>query len=110
MQHIKLKVHEANIFKKSLHFVSFMIKYIRFELRSFRVHEKRLHEWRITMAKSCYVTGKKNLVGNRRSFALNATKRKQKANLQKVRIEENGEKKTVYVSARALKKSNLKRV
>jgi len=34
---------------------------------------------------------------------------KWKANLQKVRIEENGEKKTVYVSARALKKGKIKR-
>ncbi len=62
------------------------------------------------MGKSCYITGKKNLSGNNRSFALNATKRKWKANLQKVRIlDENGEKKTVHVSARALKKSKLTR-
>ncbi len=61
------------------------------------------------MAKQCYVTGKKNMSGNRRSFSLAATRRKWKANLQKVRIEENGEKKTVYVSARALKKGNIKR-
>ncbi len=62
------------------------------------------------MAKECYITGKKNLSGNNRSFSLNATRRKWKANLQKVRIiDENGEKKTVWVSARALKKSNLTR-
>jgi len=41
---------------------------------------------------------------------MNATRRKWKANLQKVRIiDENGEKKTVYVSARALKKHKLNR-
>ncbi|MFW6319013.1 MAG: 50S ribosomal protein L28 [Bacillota bacterium] len=61
------------------------------------------------MAKECYVTGKKNLSGNNRSFSLHATKRKWKANLQKVKIVENGEVKTVYVSARALKKNNLTR-
>lgn len=62
------------------------------------------------MAKECYVTGKKNMSGNNRSFSLNATKRQWKANLQKVRIEEDGKIKTVYVSARALKKNKLTRV
>ena len=61
------------------------------------------------MAKECYVTGKKNLSGNNRSFALNASKRKWKANLQKIKIVEDGEVKTVFVSARALKKNNLTR-
>ncbi len=62
------------------------------------------------MAKECYVTGKKNMSGNTRSFSLNSTKRQWKANLQKVRIEEDGKVKTVYVSARALKKNKLTRV
>ncbi len=62
------------------------------------------------MAKTCYVTGKKSITGHKRSFAMNATKRKWKPNLQKVRIEEDGEEKTVYVSARALKKHKLNRV
>lgn len=62
------------------------------------------------MAKACYVTGKKTTTGNHRSFAMNASKRTWKANLQKIRIEENGVVKTVYVSARALKKNNLNRV
>ncbi|MFP4286890.1 MAG: 50S ribosomal protein L28 [Candidatus Izemoplasmataceae bacterium] len=61
------------------------------------------------MAKECYVTGKKVLSGNNRSHSLHATKRKWKANLQKVKIVENGETKTVYVSARALKKNSLTR-
>ncbi|MFW6298436.1 MAG: 50S ribosomal protein L28 [Bacillota bacterium] len=62
------------------------------------------------MSKSCYVTGKKNLFGNNRPFSKTASRRKWKANLQKVRIlDENGEKKTVYVSARALKKHKLNR-
>ena len=61
------------------------------------------------MSKECYITGKKNLSGNKRSYALNTSKRKWKANLQKVKIVENGETKTVFVSARALKKNNLTR-
>ncbi len=62
------------------------------------------------MAKECYITGKKNLFGNNVPFSKSRSRRKWKANLQKVRILEDGEKKTVYVSARALKKSNLTRV
>ena len=62
------------------------------------------------MAKVCYVTGKSQMTGNNRSHALNSSRRRWKANLQKVRIEENGKIKTVYVSARALKKGNLNRV
>ncbi|MFU8786505.1 MAG: large ribosomal subunit protein bL28, partial [Candidatus Izemoplasmataceae bacterium] len=41
--------------------------------------------------------------------SLHATKRKWKANLQKIKIVENGETKTVFVSARALKKNSLTR-
>lgn len=56
----------------------------------------------------CYVTGKKTLSGNRRSHALNATRRKWKANLQTVRIVlEDGTTKKVKVSARAIKKFKL---
>lgn len=59
------------------------------------------------MAK-CYVTGKTTLSGNRRSHALNATRRKWKSNLQTVRIkQEDGSTKKVKVSARALKKFKL---
>ena len=59
----------------------------------------------------CYVTGKKTMSGNRRSHALNATRRKWKSNLQTVRIKnEEGEIVRVKVSARALKKNNLERV
>nr|QOX89402.1 50S ribosomal protein L28 ['Parthenium hysterophorus' phyllody phytoplasma] len=56
------------------------------------------------MAK-CYLTGKAILCGNKRSHAMNATKRKWKANLQKVRIiNDKGQIQKVFVSARALKK------
>ena len=63
-----------------------------------------------TMAE-CYVTGKKTVFGNKRSHALNATRRMWKANLQTVRIkDENGNIVKVKISARALKKNNLERV
>ena len=56
------------------------------------------------MAKECYYTGRKATSGNNRSHALNATKRTFKANLQQVRIiDENGNKKRVWVSAHAIK-------
>ncbi|MCR1808712.1 50S ribosomal protein L28 [Haploplasma modicum] len=59
------------------------------------------------MAK-CYVTGKSTLSGNRRSHALNATRRKWKSNLQTVRVQfEDGSTKKVKVSARAIKKFKL---
>lgn len=60
---------------------------------------------------TCYVTGKKTVFGNKRSHALNATRRTWKSNLQTVRIkDENGKIVKVKVSARALKKNNLERV
>lgn len=59
----------------------------------------------------CYVTGKKTMSGNKRSHALNATRRVWKVNLQTIRIkDEKGQIKKVRVSARALKKHNLERV
>jgi len=61
------------------------------------------------MAK-CYLTGKTTVTGNKRSHALNATRRTWKANLQTVHIkDENGNVKKVKVSARALKKGTLER-
>ncbi len=62
------------------------------------------------MAKECYVTGKKTVSGNNKSHSLHRTKRTFKPNLQKVRIEEDGKVKTVYVTARALKSGKLNRV
>lgn len=62
------------------------------------------------MSKQCAVTGKKFMSGNQRSHSLHATRRKWKANLQKVRIvNENGEVQRVYVSARALKSGKISR-
>lgn len=62
------------------------------------------------MAKQCYVTGRKAKSGNRRSHAMNKSKRTWGANLQKVRILVDGKPKKVWVSARALKSGKVQRV
>ena len=62
------------------------------------------------MPRECSVTGKKFMSGNKRSHSMHATRRKWKANLQKVKvIDENGQVKKVYVSARALKSGKVNR-
>ncbi len=62
------------------------------------------------MPRECSVTGKKFMSGNKRSHSLQATRRKWKANLQKVKVvDENGQVKKVYVSARALKSGKVNR-
>ncbi|WHQ37394.1 50S ribosomal protein L28 [Spiroplasma sp. SV19] len=55
------------------------------------------------MARKCAITGKGALSGNKRSHALNATRRKWNVNLQKVRIVVDGEVKTLRVTTRTLK-------
>ncbi|EII2483976.1 TPA: 50S ribosomal protein L28 [Listeria monocytogenes] len=62
------------------------------------------------MAKECVFTGRKSRSGNKRSHAMNSSKRTWKANLQKVRILVNGKPKKVWVSARALKSGKVERV
>ncbi|KOR75689.1 MULTISPECIES: 50S ribosomal protein L28 [16SrIII (X-disease group)] len=58
----------------------------------------------------CYYTGKTTVFGNKRSHAMNASRRTWKANLQKIRIiDEKGKVKKIYVSARALKKLKVER-
>ena len=47
------------------------------------------------MGKQCFVTGRKASTGNRRSHALNSTKRRWNANLQKVRILVDGKPKSL---------------
>lgn len=64
----------------------------------------------VFMARVCVITGRRTNSGNNRSHAMNATKRKYKANLQKVRILVDGKPKRVYVSARALKSGKVVRV
>jgi len=62
------------------------------------------------MSRECYVTGKKGMSGNNRSHSLHTTRRRWKANLQKVRIiEEDGTIKKVLVSTRALRSGLVKR-
>lgn len=62
------------------------------------------------MAKECYFTGRRSVSGNNRSHAMNATKRRFGANLQKVRILVDGKPKKVWVSTRALKSGKVQRV
>ncbi len=62
------------------------------------------------MARECIVTKKRGMSGNNRSHGMNATKRRWKANLQKVRIiDENGNVVKALVSTRALKSGLVKR-
>ena len=61
------------------------------------------------MAKD-FITGRKTSFGNKRSHALNASRRSWKPNLQKVRILVDGKPKRVWVSARALKSGKVTRV
>lgn len=62
------------------------------------------------MARKCYVTGKRVGTGNKRSHALNKTRRRWGVNVQKARILVDGKPKRVYVSARALKSGKVQRV
>ncbi|MDF2699737.1 MAG: ribosomal protein [Haloplasmataceae bacterium] len=62
------------------------------------------------MARVCAITGRRTRFGNKRSHALNSTRRTWKANLQKVRIMIDGKPQRVYVSARALKSGKVERV
>lgn len=62
------------------------------------------------MARKCYVTGLGTVSGNNRPHSLSATRRKWKANLQKVRIKDvDGKVKRVYVSTRALRAGLVER-
>lgn len=62
------------------------------------------------MARECYATKKRGMSGNKRSYAMNTSRRRWKSNLQKVRIiDEDGNVKKVLVSARALRSGLVKR-
>jgi large subunit ribosomal protein L28 len=64
----------------------------------------------MNMARECYATKKKGMSGNNRSHGMNATKRRWKANLQKVRvIDEDGTVTKRLVSTRALRSGLVKR-
>ena len=55
------------------------------------------------MSRKDEITKKGPLFGNKRSHALNATRRRWNLNLQKVTIEENGKKKVIKVSVKTMK-------
>ncbi|MGY5139154.1 50S ribosomal protein L28 [Mycoplasmopsis gallinarum] len=55
------------------------------------------------MSRVDQITGKGPMVGNLRSHAMNATKRRFNVNLQKVTIYLNGKKTTLRVSAKTAK-------
>lgn len=55
------------------------------------------------MSRKCQITNKGPLVGNNRSKALNATKKVWNVNMQKRTFIVNGEKVSIYGSAKAIK-------
>ncbi|GAA3615384.1 50S ribosomal protein L28 [Secundilactobacillus similis] len=61
------------------------------------------------MAKD-FINGKRTRFGNKRSHALNSSRRSWKPNLQKVTILVNGKPKKVWLSARTLKSGKVTRV
>ena len=63
------------------------------------------------MAKYCPITKRKPMFGNKRSHALNTSKRRWNLNLQTFTIEYQGQRKKIVMSARAyrtLKKKNIR--
>jgi large subunit ribosomal protein L28 len=56
-----------------------------------------------TMAKICHSCGKKPAFGNSRSHSMVATRRRFDPNLQRVRIDDHGTPRRVYVCTRCLK-------
>ncbi|KRK98006.1 hypothetical protein FD04_GL000983 [Secundilactobacillus odoratitofui DSM 19909 = JCM 15043] len=61
------------------------------------------------MAKD-FINGKRTRFGNKRSHALNSSRRSWKPNLQKVTILVDGKPKKVWLSARTLKSGKVTRV
>lgn len=61
------------------------------------------------MAKDA-ITGRRTHFGNKRSHALNSSRRSWKVNLQKVRVLINGKPKKVWVSTHTLKSGKITRV
>jgi large subunit ribosomal protein L28 len=59
------------------------------------------------MAKVCFNCGKKPAFGNSRSHSMVATRRRFDPNLQKVRIDDRGTPRRVYVCARCLKANKV---
>jgi large subunit ribosomal protein L28 len=61
----------------------------------------------LLMAKVCYSCGKRPAFGNSRSHSMVATRRRFDPNLQKVRIQEDGRTRRVYVCTRCLKSNKV---
>jgi large subunit ribosomal protein L28 len=59
------------------------------------------------MAKVCHSCGKKPAFGNSRSHSMVATRRRFNPNLQKVRIQDGGGTRRVYVCTRCLKSNKV---
>ena len=68
-----------------------------------KAYKKIVYKGGLIMARVCMITGKGPASGNARSHSLVATRRKWGVNLQKVKLEINGQVKTVRISARALR-------
>ena len=61
------------------------------------------------MSKVCAVCGKKPGFGNHRSHSMVATKRRFEPNLQRVRIDDGGTPRRVYVCTRCLKAGKVRK-
>jgi large subunit ribosomal protein L28 len=65
--------------------------------------KRRLKLYSPAMAKVCHVCSKGPAFGNSRSHSMVATRRRFDPNLQRVRIDDNGTPRRVYVCTRCLK-------
>ena len=61
------------------------------------------------MAKVCFSCGKAPAFGNSRSHSMVATRRRFNPNLQKVRIDDGGRARRVYVCTRCLKSDKVRK-
>ena len=61
------------------------------------------------MSRICEICGKSSQVGNHRSHALNATKRRFQPNLQKVRIKDNGKVRSAKICTTCLKSNKIQK-
>ncbi|MBN2829003.1 MAG: 50S ribosomal protein L28 [Candidatus Cloacimonetes bacterium] len=62
------------------------------------------------MSRICDVCGKSSMVGNHRSHALNATKRRFQPNLFNIKAEMNGEVKKIRICSSCLKANKVRKV
>jgi len=62
------------------------------------------------MSQICDICGKGAQVGNNRSHALNATKRRFQPNLQKIRAEIDGKVRSINICTSCLKANKVKKV